>query len=333
MVRRLLTFLDLAQLDTSVLRGVGHDTSEAFRVHEMAAAARCEIASTRQQLHRTIVDFLVAAGCRIDGLAAFRERGRIEHDEVISAIVRRLELRQQVKDVRRREVHLAVKFIELGILTRLSDGKLGDIDRVHVLRPAVGGIQSKAARMREAIKNASSRRELRDGTPIVLLVEEEACLLSVLKIHLVTNAVFHNLRRRGTEHRSLGLAGIDRVERAGRILRGARKPSRSLGEPFERAGRSVVALIESANRDAVFGQHFEKRGEDHRLQTLHPHRKRLGYENILEAIDDKAGEPVSFGEQNAACACIGAHHRTNLALLGQQARPQIRPLAAHDIDD
>ena len=58
----------------------------------------------------------------------------------------------------------AVKFIELGILTRLSDGKLGDIDRVHVLRPAVGGIQSKAARMREAIKNASSRRELRDGT-------------------------------------------------------------------------------------------------------------------------------------------------------------------------
>ena len=165
-VRRLLTFLDLAQLDTSVLRGVGHDTSEAFRVHEMAAAARCEIASTRQQLHRTIVDFLVAAGCRIDGLAAFRERRRIEHDEVISAIARRLELGQQVKDVRRREVHLAVKFIELGILTRLSDGKLGDIDRVHVLRPAVGGIQSKAARMRKAIKNASSRRELRDGTPM-----------------------------------------------------------------------------------------------------------------------------------------------------------------------
>ena len=163
-VRRLLTFLDLAQPDTSVLRGVGHDTSEAFRVHEMAAAARCEIASTRQQLHRTIVDFLVAAGCRIDGLAAFRERRRIEHDEVISAIVRRLELGQQVKDVRHRKVHLAVKFIELGILTRLSDGKLGDIDRVHVLRPAVGGIQSKAARMREAIKNASSRRELRDGT-------------------------------------------------------------------------------------------------------------------------------------------------------------------------
>ena len=276
--------------------------------------------------------------------------------------MRRLELGQQVKYVRRREVHLAVEFIELGILTRLSDGKLGDIDRVHVLRPAMGGIQSKAARMREAIKNASSRRELRDGTPIVLLVEEEARFLSVLEIHLVANAVFHNLRRRGTEHRSLGLAGIDRVERAGRILRGARKPSRSLGESFERAGRSVVALIESANRDAVFGQHFEKRGEDHRLQTLHPHRKRLSYENILEAIDDKAGEPVSFGEQNAACACIGAHHRfpvipcplhlplpkgtveaivriagdetnANLALLGQQARPQIRPLAAHDIDD
>ena len=176
-VRRLLTFLDLAQLDTSVLRGVGHDTSEAFLVHEMAAATRCEIASTRQQLHRTIGDFLVAAGCRIDGLAAFRERRRIEHDEVISAIVRRLKLGQQVKDVRRREVHLAVKFIELGILTCLSDGKLGDVNRVHVLRPAVGGIQSKAARMREAIKNASSRCELRDGTPIVLLVEEEAGLL------------------------------------------------------------------------------------------------------------------------------------------------------------
>ena len=226
----------------------------------------------------------------------------------------------------------------------------------------MGGIQGKAARVREAIENASSRRELRDGTPIVLLVEEEARLLSVLEIHLVANAVFHNLRRRGAEGCSLGLAGIDRIERAGRILRGARKPSRGLGEPFKRAGRGVVAFIESANRNAVFGQHFEKRGEDHRLQTLHPHRKRLGHEDVLETIDDKAGESVSFGEQNAACACIGAHHRfpviprplylslpkgtveaivriagdeanTNLALLGQQARPQIRPLAAHDVDN
>ena len=147
----------------------------------------------------------------------------------------------------------------------MSDSKLGDIDCIHVLSPAVGGIQGKASRVREAIKNASSRRELRDGTPIVLLVEEEARLLPVLEINLVTNAVFHNLRRRGTEHRSLGLAGIDRVERAGHILRSARKPSRGLGESFERAGRGVVALIESANRDAIFGQHLEKRGEDHRL--------------------------------------------------------------------
>lgn len=104
----------------------------------------------------------------MDGFAAFRERRRIEHDEVIRAVMRGLKRRKQVEHVRCREVHALIQAVELRVLARLRHGELGDVHSVHVRRAAMGGVEREASRVREAVEHVLSRGKLGHCTAVVL---------------------------------------------------------------------------------------------------------------------------------------------------------------------
>jgi len=95
-------------------------------------------------------------------------------------------------------------------------------------RPALRGVESEAARVREAVEHGSVLRDARHGAPVELLVEEEARLLPVFNIHIVEYAVFAYARG------------------ALPFVRYALEPALFLREAFKLPQGEVVAFVHAA---------------------------------------------------------------------------------------
>ena len=117
MVAALRARFDLPQLDARVRGGGAQHALKAFGGHEMAARGSGKIAAARQKAHRAEVNFLVALFGVVRRAARLGEGRRVEDDEIIGLFVRRLELRQEVKNVGGEEIAAFARAIS----TALSD--------------------------------------------------------------------------------------------------------------------------------------------------------------------------------------------------------------------
>lgn len=118
--------------------------------HEVRAGAGREIAAARQHTHCLEVDLLVAAYCVLDRSAAFRERGRVEDNEVVGSIPRLVQIGEQIENVRDSELHIR-EAIQRGVFSCQFDRVLADIDRIDQLSTCRCGIQRERSSMRKAM--------------------------------------------------------------------------------------------------------------------------------------------------------------------------------------
>ena len=174
--------------------------------------------------------------------------------------------------------------------------------------------------MREAVEDPLARRQARHGAAVVLLVEEEARLLAVLEVDVVTHAVLAD----------------DAAGRRGRLRPGAGgAPGRAVGSiPGRTAGRAleripalierkalllanlgIVALVDAGDVLAVLAQDAREQREQHGAEALHAHGEAFGHQDVLVAVDHQAREGVGLAEDKAAAVGVGHASHDRLAIL------------------
>ena len=241
---------------------------------------------------------------------------------------------------------------------------------MHVFGSASGGVKGERARVRKTVEHATSAGDVGHSAAVVFLIEEEAGFLAVFEIDMVAHAVFDDFGRSGAEcrcgfvvwreghgHRRKRRLGAE----AGKIASQG-EPSAAFLKAFELARRHVIALVNAANDDAIFGEHLYKQGEHDRFQALHAVGERLGHKHVVEAVDDEAAKAIGLGENHAAGGNVVAHHgaamvpcpanfafpkrriervvrvgrkqaNANLALLRENARAKVCPFACEHVDE
>ena len=95
-------------------------------------------------------------------------------------------------------------------------------------------VQGKGTRMGKAVQHPGILTELLNGQTVILLIQEKACLLTVLHIHQIADTVFHDFH--------IGIKGF--ADEAFDTLH-------ALFFPFP----GVASLIDAANLHAVPGQY------------------------------------------------------------------------------
>ena len=292
MVGALLARFDLAQLDARVVRGAVEHFDEQLLRRKMAARAGREVAAARQELHRAVVDLLIARHRPLRRPSALGEGGRVEDDEVV---LHRLlcERREEVKHVRRHALHHIAEPVALGVAACALHGELRYVHRRHMLCPTARGVERERTRVREAVEHRPPARELRHGEPVILLVEEKARFLPVFKVHGIADAAFRDIR--------LMEVG-DGLTRQG-------IPSLPLLHALLFAQGDVVALIDARDLLPVGAQCLDEQPENHRLDAIHAETQHLRHEDIFKPVDREPGEVVRLAEDNpAAAAVLLAHH-------------------------
>ena len=162
------------------------------------------------------------------------------------------QLRQQVKHIRADEIHLVGE----PVLLRVRAGKLhrsrGNIHGGDVRGSRFCGVERERAGMREAVQHALAARDFRRREAVVFLVEEEASLLPVLNVHIVSDAVFDDLDARARRLR----------QKRGAI------PTLLELQAFQLTDADLVALKDAADFDAVVAQERYQQAVEHVLDAL-----------------------------------------------------------------
>ena len=163
-----------------------------------------------------------------------------------------------------------------------------------MLRAAQSGVEGKAARVGKAVQHPLAPGQLGHLAAVVLLVQEEAGLLAVFKVHPVAHAILADFRP-GL------LGGLEPLQG---------EPALVLLQTLPGAEGHVVALKDALDVLAVLAQHVHQDGEEDRLELLHAIGQGLGDQHRAEAVHGQAGELVGLAEDHPAAAqVVGAHYR------------------------
>ena len=160
-----------------------------------------------------------------------------------------------------------------------------------MLCTAARGVERERAGVGKAVEHAPPLGKARHGKAVILLIEEEARFLPVLKIHGIVYPVLAYLGH-----------GALRVLLARQLI-----PALALLEPLKRADSDVVALIYTVDPLPILAQHLGEQWEDHVLEPLHTDRERLRDEDVREPVHSQAGEAVGLAEDDAAAGNVPAH--------------------------
>ena len=133
--------------------------------------------------------------------------------------------------------------------------------------------------MGKAVQHPGTRTEPGNRAPVFLLVEEETRLLSVFDVDDIAHTVL-----------------CDRNECVKRPADETLDPGKTLFFTY----LGVTALIDSADRDSVFGKYFFERGEDQGFEPVDPQSQGFHDEHILIFIDGDSGQKISFPENHTA---------------------------------
>ena len=148
--------------------------------------------------------------------------------------------------------------------------------------------------MGEAVQHRLSLRQLCYRQPVVLLVQEEAGLLPVLKVHRIPYAVLRDV-----------LGGALR-----RGLAGQHQPALALRHALQRPEGGVVAFVHAPDDLPVLPQDAYQQRQHPFLDTLHAQAQHLGHQHALEPVHRQPRKAVRLPEDDAAAPAVRlAHHR------------------------
>ena len=147
------------------------------------------------------------------------------------------------------------KAILLRIVRRHFDGFFGNIERRHARRTALGDIQRKGARVREAVEDTAPLPDLRRREAIEFLVKEEARLLPVLHVNRIANAVLHDI------HPCLLCRRIQQRRAIEALV---------LLHPLQLTDLDIISFIDTGDRELPLPQHFDEAVQEFLLMPLHP---------------------------------------------------------------
>ena len=133
--------------------------------------------------------------------------------------------------------------------------------------------------MRKAVKHTSSAAKLADRFAVIFLIKEKARFLAILYIYIITHAVFRDF--------NLGIKGL-------------RQESLERLHAFFFPDRSIGALIDAADGNAVFREDFRQILQDLRLQAVNAECQGFNDQYIFKFVHDKTGQKVRFSEDDAA---------------------------------
>ena len=142
---------------------------------------------------------------------------------------------------------------------------------------------------------------------VVLLIQEEACLLSIDVIHGVPDAVLGDSR--GAELPSLGGGG------GLFLLLGAQMQGVTRIEPLvllhalQLADGYVVAEVEGVDlRAELLAEDADEGGKEDILDFFNAERKHLRHQDVFKAIHRQPGEAVGLAEDETAALEVGLPH-------------------------
>ena len=118
--------------------------------------------------------------------------------------------------------------------------------------------------MGKAVQHLLSPGQFCHCKPVVFLIQEKSCFLSIFKVHQITDAVFHYLR---TGALRLGQSRHRQPAFAGR-------------QTFQPADRHIAAFINAPYFLPVFPQNPDQRWHQKTFQLLHRSGQHLYYQNI-----------------------------------------------------
>lgn len=138
MIRGLLAEFDLAECHACISGCFLHHFHEEFLSHEVRAGAGGKVAASWQDLHRAVVDFLVAAEGFMDGLSRLCESRRIEDDVVEVMVVFLIKFDKVIKNISLDDIDIQV--VGFCILLCHVDGFLRNVDSCDRRCAALGSI-------------------------------------------------------------------------------------------------------------------------------------------------------------------------------------------------
>src|SRR6188768_1485233 len=146
-----------------------------------------EDAAGSQQFERSKIDLFVSTERGLERLATLRERRRIEHDRV-EALSRGLEVLEEVEDVGLYDLEFFGCLVQASVTLYSLHGIRRSVDGDDVLAASCH-MQRERALIGEAVQRAALRVAPGRG-PVLSLVEEGPCLLSLEQVYGVLNPVF-----------------------------------------------------------------------------------------------------------------------------------------------
>ena len=159
--------------------------------------------------------------------------------------------------------------------------------------------------MGEAVQGPAALCQGLDSQAIVLLIQKEAGLLPLGHVHLVADAVLHDLH-----HRVEGLGQ--------KVLH----PLHALLQ----AHLGVAALIDAPDGVAVLGQHLHQNVQDGRFQPVDAQGQGLHHQHVGKLVHHQTGEEVGLPEDHPAG---GGVHRV-LAVLPRGPHPALQKRLVDD---
>ena len=151
--------------------------------------------------------------------------------------------------------------------------------------------------MGEAVQHPAAAGQGLDGQPVVLLIQEKAGLLPLGHVHLIADAVLHNLHHR--------------IEGVGQE---ALHPLHALLE----AHLGVASLVDAPDGDAVLLQKIHQQRQNGGFQPVDAQGQGLHHQHVGKLVHHQAGEEIGLPEDHPAG---GGVHRVLAVLPGGQKIP------------
>lgn len=169
-----------------------------------------------------------------------------------------------------------------GVLPGYVEGILGDVHTQHALGAVFGCIEGESAIVTETVQHPGARAQGSDGGPVFLLVQEEACFLTIFYVYGKGGAVL----KHGDP------VGNFAVQKACTRFK-----------PLQTAHRHIAVLVDTPGADHIC-QNFRENslsGLQTRTQTLHD-------QHVGELVHDEGGEKIALCKHGAAAVYVAELH-------------------------
>ena len=280
MVRRLLTSFDLTQGNIGILRSIVQHLYEEFFFHKVGARASCQVTTAGKKLHSFKVNFFITTNSIFYSATGFSKCRRVKNDEVIFMRFFLSHFAKQIKYVCLQAFNNFIKAIDFCIVISHAYCFRTDVNSSNFCSTTLSSIQSKAAGVGKAIQNLFAFSDFSNSLAVILLVKEEAGLLSVFYINGVTNTVFVDFSS----------------SRAFRVKQVRFKETFIFIHTFKTTNLNIVAFIQATNILSQLTHNLNEQVKEHFFTHFDTQGQSLSYKNIIETVNSKTGESVCFAK-------------------------------------